>query len=167
MTAPTRAPVRDEGLDAPHAAVPAVDASMTQAEPFGWTYDPWAERPVAASLAALSVLAMWLMLAMIELPGLYKLVIGGALALQLLPLLAPCECRVTAQGAESRQLGLVTRMAWVQAGKLEPLASGARLLRKRMPAWCAGLNALLLPMPRAGRPGLRERLEREWGAHVR
>jgi hypothetical protein len=131
-----------------------------------WVHDPWSERPIPAAIAALSVLAMWLVLALVELPALYKFAIGAALAGQLLPLLTPSECRVTAAGVECRQLGVTTRLAWVRVAAVEPLTTGVRVLRKRMPKWSTGLTAQLLPMPQAGRAERRDELARLWRTHA-
>ncbi|MCE9626781.1 MAG: PH domain-containing protein [Candidatus Eisenbacteria bacterium] len=171
MTAPLGARAHEGSLAAPSGPAPPAltphDTVAMPADALSWTYDPWAERPLAASIAALAVLAMWLGLALLAMPAVYKLGLGAALAAQLLPLLAPCALRAGADGVEVRQLAMSQRLVWAQIGAVQPLAGGVRLTRKRMPAWTAGMSAVLLPMPRVGRAERRAAVEQLWSAHVR
>lgn len=168
MTTPAGTRVHEGGLAAPSGPAPPVGVPATTAEcRLSWSYDPWAERPLASSIAALAVLAGWLLLALLDLPAVYKLGLGGAIAAQLLPLLAPCAVQASADGVEVRQLAMSHRLVWSQVGAVQPLAGGVRLVRKRMPGWLAGLSALLVPMPRAGRAERRAAVTVLWSTHVR
>lgn len=161
MTVPEGMRVMEETRSRAPSA-PAPSAAMPDAATVVWTFDPWSERPLAAGITALTVLAMWLVLALLALPAFYKLALGAALAAQLLPLIAPSVCRSDPTGLECRQLAMTSRLLWLQVSGVERLGGGVRVIRKRVPRWAAGLTALLLPMPRARRDELVRHVELEW-----
>ena len=128
-----------------------------------WTFDPWTERPRVASAAALSVLAMWLMIAWAALPALLALLLGAFAALPLLPAFVPMTCRVGAAGAECRGLLAAARRSWADVRRIEDVPVGALLSPYAQRHWLDATRALTLPMPMARRSALRAAVREWWG----
>jgi len=120
-----------------------------------WTFDPWSERPWAASVAALAVLAMWLAVALSGLPGVVALLLGGFAAVPLLPAFVPASCRVDERGAECRGLVTTARRAWSEVRRIEDVPVGVLLSPFTARSWLDATRSLTLPMPRARRDELR------------
>ena len=67
-----------------------------------WTFDPWRERPRAAGIATLAVLAFWLAIVWLRFPLLIAIGLGAMAAAPLLPAFVPAACSVSAAGASRR-----------------------------------------------------------------
>ena len=143
-------------------------ASTPEASPgVEWTFDPWSERPAAAGVAALAVLAMWLMIVLASLPALAALLIGAFAAVPLLPAFVPATCRVGAQGAERRGLLAGARRTWADVRRIEDVPVGVLLSPYARRHWLDPTRALTLPMPGARRGELRAAVRDFWGRRER
>ncbi len=131
-----------------------------------WTFDPWSERPGAAGIAALAVLAMWLMIALAGLPWLLALALGAFTGSRLLPAFIPAACRIGAEGAERRGLLARQRRAWPDVRRIDDVAIGVLLSPFAERHWLDSTRALTLPMPGARRAELRDRVRACWSSHV-
>lgn len=132
-----------------------------------WTFDPWADRPIVTVLAALSLLAMWLLLAALRLPWLLALAVGVLVASPLLPATIPAVCRLEAGGASRRgPLGWIRR-SWSEIRRVERVPVGVLLSPYARRHWLDGARALTLPMPRPRRDELASLVEARWRAHGR
>ena len=131
-----------------------------------WTFDPWTERPGAAGVAALAVLAMWLLLAAAALPWLVALLLGAFAAIPLLPAFVPASCRVGPEGAERRGLMANARRSWADVRRIEDVPIGVLLSPSGRRTWLDATRALTLPMPGARRGELRAVVREWWGRHV-
>jgi hypothetical protein len=132
-----------------------------------WAFDPWTERPRAAGVAALAVLAMWLMIAWAALPALVALLLGAFTALPLLPAFVPASCRVGPAGAERRGLLAVVRRSWADVRRIEDVPVGVLLSPYAKRHWLDATRALTLPMPGAQRGELRAAVREWWGRRER
>lgn len=131
-----------------------------------WTFDPWTDRPVAAGVAALAVLAMWLVIATGGFPWLIALGLGVAAASPLLPAFVPATCRVEPAGAARRGLLGWARRSWADVRRIDDLASGVRLSPYARAHWLDATRALVLPMPRPRRTELAARVRDCWRTHA-
>ena len=127
-----------------------------------WTFDPWTERPGAAGVAALAVLAMWLVIATAGLPGVVALLLGAFAALPLLPAFVPASCRVGPGGAERRGLLAGARRSWADVRRIEDVPVGVLLSPYSRRHWLDASRALTLPMPGARRGELRAAVRGWW-----
>jgi len=132
-----------------------------------WTFDPWTERPRAAGVAALSVLALWLTIAWAALPILVALLLGAFTALPLLPAFVPASCRVGPAGAERRGLLAAARRSWDDVRRIEDVPVGVLLSPYAERHWLDATRALTLPMPGAKRGELRAAVREWWGRRER
>ncbi len=147
------------------STVPAI--SQVSPPGMGWVFDPWSERPRAAGVAALAVLAMWLMIVAAALPAILALLLGAFVALPLLPAFVPASCRVGAVGAERRGLLAVERRAWGDVRRIEDVPVGVLLSPYSERHWLDATRALTLPMPGARRAELRAAVREWWGRRER
>lgn len=132
-----------------------------------WTFDPWTERPRAAAVAALAVLAMWLMIAWAALPILIAVLLGVFAALPLLPAFVPASCRVGPSGAERQGLLLAARRSWADVRRVEDVPVGVLLSPYAQRHWLDATRALTLPMPGVQRSTLRAAVRDHWGRRER
>ena len=130
-----------------------------------WTFDPWSERPAAAGIAALAVLAMWLLIAGAGFPPLLAVALGGFAGAPLLPAVIPAACRVGEQGAERRGLLARQRRAWSDVRRIEDVPVGVLISPFGERHWLDATRGLTLPMPGARRAELRERVRACWSSH--
>ncbi len=131
-----------------------------------WTFDPWSERPGAAGIAALGVLAMWLMIALAGLPLLLALALGAFAGSRLLPAFIPAACRIGADGAERRGLLARQRRGWPDVRRIDDVPIGVLLSPFADRHWLDTTRALTLPMPGARRAELRDRVRACWSSHA-
>ena len=132
-----------------------------------WTFDPWTERPAAASLGALAVLAMWLIIATSGFPWLVTLGLGVAAASPLWAAFARADCRVDARGVARRGvLGWVQR-PWEGIRRIDDVPVGVRLSPSTQAHPLEGVRALVLPMPGPRRAELAARVRECWRLHGR
>lgn len=132
-----------------------------------WSFDPWSERPVAAGVAALAVLAMWLMLASARLPWLLALGLGGIVASPLAPAFLPTACRLDADSAARRgTLGWFSR-SWSDVRRIDDVPVGVLLSPYPVRHWLDTTRALTLPMPRPRRAELSALVRARWSARAR
>ncbi len=132
-----------------------------------WTFDPWSERPGAAGITALAVLAMWLLIAGAGFPTLLALALGAIAGAPLLPAVIPAACRVGAEGAERRGLLARHHRAWRDVRRIDDVPVGALLSPFTDRNWLDATRALTLPMPGDRRAELRERVRAFWSTHER
>ncbi len=144
-------------------AVPASDPLT----PVEWTFDPWSERPGAAGIAAIAVLAMWLLVAGARFPTLLALALGAFAGAPLLPAVIPTACRVGALGAERRGLLARHQRAWRDVRRIDDVPVGVLLSPFAERNWLDATRALTLPMPGRSRAELRERVRALWRVHER
>ena len=130
-----------------------------------WTFDPWRERPVAAAVAALAVLAFWLTIAWLRFPLLFAIVLGAMAAAPLLPAFVPAACQVSAAGASRRGLLVTMKRAWRDVRRIDDVPVGLLLSPFSRRGWRDGTRALTLPMPAPKRAELRGIVRGLWGAH--
>ena len=132
-----------------------------------WSFDPWSERPVAAGVAALAVLGMWLMLVASRLPWLLALGLGVFVASPLAPAFLPVVCRIEPAGAARRgALGWVRR-AWADVRRIDDVPAGVFLSPYSSRHWLDATRGLTLPMPRPRRAELVALVRERWGARAR
>ena len=132
-----------------------------------WTFDPWVERPRAAGVAVLGLLAMWLALAAAGLPGLVAILLGGFAAWPLLPAFVPASCRIGPDGAERRGVLGGVRRGWGEVRRVEDVPVGVLLSPFTHRHWLDATRSLTLPMPGARRGELRTAVREWWGRHGR
>jgi hypothetical protein len=131
-----------------------------------WSFDPWSERPVAAGIAALAVLAMWLILAACRLPWLLAFGLGGVVASPLAPAVLPVACRIEPDGAARRgALGWVRR-SWADVRRIDDVPVGVFLSPYAARHWLDPTRGLTLPMPRSRRSELAAKVREQWGARA-
>lgn len=131
-----------------------------------WTFDPWSERPVIAGIAALAVLAMWLLIAGARFPLLIAVALGAFAGAPLLPAVIPAACRIGAEGAERRGLLVRQRRGWADVRRVEDVPIGVLLSPFHERSWLDTTRALTLPMPAPRRAELRERVRECWRSHA-
>src|SRR5262249_38722655 len=73
-----------------------------------WTFDPWRDQRGIALLAVGGVLALWAVIWTFQVPLAIGVTLGIYSAWQLLPAVAPAECRVGPSGASLRRLLIMT-----------------------------------------------------------
>lgn len=144
-------------------------ASGEPAEPaaVSWAFDPWSERPLVAGVAALAVLAMWLVIATGGFPWLVAFGLGVAVASPLWAAFARAECRVDAAGAARRGLLGWMRRPWSDVRRIDDVPAGVVLSPYRERHWLDATRALMLPMPRPRRAELVAHVQACWRAHGR
>lgn len=143
------------------------DAASPDSMRAEWTFDPWAERPVAASLGALAVLAMWLIIATSGFPWLVALGLGVAAASPLWAAFARADCRVDARGAARRGVLGWVRRPWDGIRRIDDIPVGLMLSPSiRRHPWEA-VRALVLPMPGPRRAELAAQVRECWRLHGR
>ena len=143
-----------------------LETPAAPAAPVEWTFDPWSERPVVAAVAALAVLAMWLVIAGARLPLLLAVGLGAFAGAPLLPAVIPAACRIGADGAERRGLIVRQRRAWADVRRVEDVPIGLLLSPFRERSWLDSTRALTLPMPGPRRAELRRNVRALWEAHA-
>lgn len=130
-----------------------------------WTFDPWRERPVAAGIAALAVLAFWLAIAWLRFPLVFAIALGGMAAAPLLPAFVPAACQANAAGASRRGLLVTSKRAWRDVRRIDDVPVGVLLSPLRTRGWLDATRALSLPMPAPKRAELRGVVRGLWGTH--
>jgi hypothetical protein len=136
------------------------------ATPVEWTFDPWHERPAAATVAVVAVLAFWFSIAVCRFPLLLAVALGAIAASPLVPAFVPAACRVGPAGASRRGLLLTVERAWRDVRRVDDVPAGVLLSPFATRSWLDATRSLTLPMPGPRRPELRERVRRLWGAHA-
>jgi hypothetical protein len=132
-----------------------------------WTYDPWVERPAVAVVAALAVLAMWLLIASARFPWLLAVALAAIAGAPLAPAFLPAACRVGREGAERRGLFLRARRDWRDVRRVQDVPVGVLLSPYSTRHALDATRALTLPMPAPRRTDLRARVRAAWGRHDR
>jgi len=130
-----------------------------------WTYDPCVERPGAAVVAALAVLAMWLLIAAAGFPWLVAVALAAIASAPLAPAFLPAACRVYPDGAERRGPFLRARRAWRDVRRVQDVPVGVLLSPYSARHVLDATRALTLPMPGPRRGDLRARVREAWGRH--
>ena len=132
-----------------------------------WSFDPWSERPVAAGVAALAVLGMWLMLAAFRLPWLLALGLAVFVASPLAPAFLPATCRIDPAGAARRGVLGWMRRSWADVRRIDDVPAGVFLSPFASRHWLDATRGLTLPMPRPHRVELAALVRERWGARAR
>ena len=141
------------------------DPSPATATPVEWTFDPWHERPGAAVVALVAVLAAWIAIAACRFPLLLAIALGAIAASPLLPAFVPAACRVGPAGASRRGLLMRVERAWGDVRRVDDVPAGVLLSPFASRHWLDTTRALTLPMPKPRRSELRELVRRLWGTH--
>ena len=102
-------------------------ATPQVALPVEWSFDPWADRPVAASLATLAVVALWLLIATGGFPLLIAVALGVVVASPLSPAFVPAACRIESSGAARRGLLGWVRRPWSAVRRVDEVPVGVLL----------------------------------------
>jgi hypothetical protein len=132
-----------------------------------WTFDPWTERPAVASLGALAVLAMWLIIATSGFPWLVALGLGVAAASPLWAAFVGADCRVDARGAARRGLLGWVHRPWDGIRRIDDVPAGVLLSPSIRRHPLEGVRALVLPMPGPRRAELAAQVRECWRLHGR
>ena len=132
-----------------------------------WSFDPWSERPVVASVAALAVLAMWLMIAISRFPWLLALGLAGVVVSPLAPAFMPAVCRIEPSGAARRGALGWLRRSWSDVRRIDDVPVGLFLSPYAARHWLDATRGLTLPMPRPRRAELAALVREQWRAHAR
>jgi hypothetical protein len=132
-----------------------------------WSFDPWSERPVAAGVAALAVLGMWLILAACRLPWLLALGLGVFVTSPLAPAILPAACRIEPAGAARRGVLGWVRRSWVDVRRIDDVPVGVFLSPYASRHWLDATRGLALPMPGPRRAELAALVRERWGARAR
>ena len=130
-----------------------------------WTFDPWRERPRAAAIGALAVLAFWLAIVWLRFPLVIAVALGGMAAAPLLPAFVPAACSVSPAGASRRGLLVTVKRAWRDVRRIDDVPVGLLLSPFARRGWRDATRALTLPMPAPRRAELRGLVRGLWGAH--
>jgi hypothetical protein len=130
-----------------------------------WTFDPWRERPRAAAIGALAVLAFWLAIVWLRFPLVIAVALGGMAAVPLLPAFVPAACSVSPAGASRRGLLVTVQRAWRDVRRIDDVPVGLLLSPFARRGWRDATRALTLPMPAPRRAELRGLVRGLWGAH--
>ncbi len=130
--------------------------------PVEWTFDPWADRPVTASLGALAVLAMWLLIATVGFPVLIAVALGVVVASPLSPAFVPAACRIEPAGAARRGLLGWVRRPWSAVRRIDEVPVGLLLSPYPRRHWLDASRALTLPMPGPRRRELSSQVRACW-----
>ena len=140
--------------------------AVSEAAGVEWSFDPWSERPVAAGIAALAVLLMWLILAACRFPWLLAVAQGIVVASPLVPAFVPARCRIERSGAARRGLLGWMRRSWADVRRIEDVPVGVLLSPYARRHWLDATRGLTLPMPRPRRAELAALVRERWGAHA-
>lgn len=160
---------RAPAIAPPRAAAPATAQSEQRERNENetqWSFDPWSERPVAAGVATLAVLGMWLILAASRLPWLLALGLGAFVAAPLAPAFLPVACRIEAAGAARRGALGWMRRSWAEVRRIDDVPVGVFLSPYATRHWLDATRGLTLPMPRPRRAELVAAVRERWGAHA-
>ena len=136
-----------------------VEATLAQ-----WTYDPWRERPRVAWVAALSALALCLLVLAAHEPFLIALSLCLFCVGSFAPALAAVEVRLDAQGIARRGLFGWERRAWRDVRRIDELPAGLLLSPYARRHVLDATRGWSLPMPAAERLALRASVRRLWEA---
>lgn len=131
-----------------------------------WTYDPWVERPGAAFVAALVVLAMWLLIARAGFPWLLAVALAAIACAPVAPAFLPAACRVGRDGAERRGPFLRARRDWRDVRRVQDVPVGVLLSPYAERHALDATRSLTLPMPAPRRSDLRARVREAWRRHA-
>ncbi len=146
-------------------------APTTTASPTGgavvWAFDPWAEQPRTARVAALCAVGMCVLVVSARLPFLMGVALAVFCVASLSPALTPVECRVDAAGAARRGLLGWQRRRWEDVRRIETLPAGVLLSAHARRHWLDATRAMVLPMPAARRDALRAAVDELRGVHGR
>jgi hypothetical protein len=121
---------------------------------------------VAAGVATLAVLGMWLILAASRLPWLLALGLGAFVAAPLAPAFLPVACRIEAAGAARRGALGWMRRSWAEVRRIDDVPVGVFLSPYATRHWLDATRGLTLPMPRPRRAELVAAVRERWGAHA-
>ena len=144
--------------------LPGIDLSPSAV--VEWTFDPWRDRPVAASVAVLAVLLMWLLIASFRLPWVLALAQGVLVAAPLLPAFVPATCRVAPEGAARRGLFGWGHRSWLDVRRIDEVPIGVLLSPYAKRHWLDATRGLTLPMPRPRRAELSTFVLAAWRSHA-
>jgi hypothetical protein len=148
-------------MSAMDAANPVASVEATLAQ---WTYDPWRERPRVAWVAALSALALCLLVLAAHEPFLIALALCLFCVGSFAPALAAVEVRLDAQGIARRGLFGWERRAWHDVRRIDELPAGLMLSPYARRHVLDATRGWSLPMPAADRLALRASVRRLWEA---
>lgn len=130
-----------------------------------WSYNPWRERPGAATVATAAALGLCIAVAQMKLSIVVTLGLSLAIVGALSPLIAPARCRLDDEGASRRgPLGWNQR-PWkrIRSGKI---ARGGLLVTPYTTRhWLDSTRGLFLPLPAHTRVSLVARIRPRLAEH--
>lgn len=148
------------------AAPGAGDALPTAVSPpLEWSCNPWRERPLAAGLALLAGVGLWVLCWSLGESPLLALALGAAGLAALSPLLVPVACRVDGEGLARRGLWGWQRRRWSEIRRGARLRGGVLVSPYGRAHFLDAYRGLFLPLPGRGRAPLAASLERWLGLH--
>ena len=124
-----------------------------------WSFNPWRDRPLKATAAALLTLGICLVIASLAEAPLLRVGLGLAVLGALSPVLSPAGCRVDDEGVQKRSPFGTVRRRWSEFRRAAARPAGLLLSPYARPHWLDPYRGVLLPLPSRGRAGLLADLE--------
>jgi hypothetical protein len=130
-----------------------------------WSFNPWRDRPLAATAAALVTLGLCLVIGTLREPPLLRAILGLAILAALSPALSPAHCRVDAEGVVVQGPFGTARRRWGDLKRAVARPAGVLVSPLERPSWLDSYRGLLLPVPPGGRDALLAELRKRLVSH--
>jgi hypothetical protein len=140
-------------------AVPGSDYALV------WSFNPWRDRPLAATAAALVTLGLCLAIGTLREPPLLRAILGLAILAALSPALSPAHCSVDAEGVAVQGPFGTARRRWGDLKRVAARPAGVLVSPFERPSWMDPYRGLMLPVAPGGRDALLAELRRRLVAH--
>jgi len=139
----------------PRAEVGAREPVVAESAPaLEWDYNPWRERGTRSAIAAITLLAICLVLTGLHESAVLTLGLCLAAAGALAPLLTASRCRMDEAGIACRGALGWQRRRWVELRRAWVTAGGVMCSPYARAHWLDSQRGLFLPLPRAMRAAL-------------
>jgi len=135
-------------------APPASGAASGTDYALVWSFNPWRDRPLAATAAALITVGLCLAIGTLREPPLLRAILGLAVLATLSPALSHAHCRVDAEGVAVQGPFGTARRRWGDVKRVAARPAGVLVSPFERPSWLDSYRGLLLPVPPAGRDAL-------------
>lgn len=140
-------------------AAPGTDYALV------WSFNPWRDRPLAATAAALMTLGLCLVIGTLREPPLLRAILGLVILAALSPALSPAHCRVDAEGVAVQGPFGTARRRWGDLKRVAARPAGVLVSPLERPSWLDAYRGLLLPVPPGGRDAVLAELRGRLGPH--